>query len=88
MAIRVALPDQQVLDKRLAAADRPGEHIWIVVASWRITEPASMARSGDAVNLDAENLLSLAGPGCFKCEKPYSSSLAKRRCLGSVEPED
>ena len=73
------------LDRRLQAADRPGEHLWIMAAAWTIADP-STARDPDVLKLmDAENLVQFSGPGCFKCEKPYSGQMAKRRCLGRID---
>ncbi len=73
------------LNRRLQAADRPGEHLWVMVAAWLIADPAS-ARDPDALKLmDAENLVQFNGPGCFKCERPYSGQMAKRRCLGRID---
>jgi hypothetical protein len=73
------------LQRRLQAADRPGEHIWVMVAAWLIADPSS-ARDPDALKLmDAENLVQFNGPGCFKCERPYSAKMAKRRCLGRID---
>lgn len=76
-------PDR--LDARLKAADRPGEHLWVMVAAWIIGDPGS-ARDPDVLKLmDRENLVQFQGPGCFKCERPYSGKMAKRRCLGQLE---
>lgn len=73
------------MERRLIAADRPGEHLWVMVAAWIIADPAS-ARDPDVVKLmDRENLVQFNGPGCFKCEKPYSAKMAKRRCLGRID---
>ena len=55
-----------------------------MTAAWLITDPASAYDPSKIKLMDRENLLSMAGPGCFKCEKPYSRAMAKRRCLGAV----
>jgi FPC/CPF motif-containing protein YcgG len=81
--LRYAPAGRDVLDRRIAALDRPGEHLWIMLSAWHLADPAS-ARDDDPKLLDAENLLTFQGPACFKCEKPYSAKMAKRRCLGSV----
>lgn len=81
--IHYVKPEREVLDRRLTAADRPGEHLWIVTAGWRIADPRAV-RDG-AVQLDAESLLMVAGPGCFKCEQEFSNRLARRPCRGSVD---
>lgn len=76
-------PDR--LEARLKAADKPGEHLWIMTAAWLIGDPAT-ARDPAVVKLmDRENLVQFAGPGCYKCERPYSGQMAKRRCLGTLD---
>lgn len=77
-------PGTQRLDNRLANVDKPGEHIWIMTAAWLIADPTT-ARDPDVIKvMDAENLVMFAGPGCLKCERPYSAKMTKRRCLGSL----
>ena len=75
-------PDLGTLDQRMAAADRPGEHLWVMTAAWRVTDPRA-ARDGPVL-LDIENILAFAGPGCFKCEEPFSNRLARSPCRGNV----
>lgn len=79
--IRYDLPSSAVLDRRAQQADKPGEHLWVVLATWHISDPE---RPG-AEFLDQENLILVTGVGCFKCEKEYSRQLAKQRCTGSLE---
>lgn len=74
-------PTKDQLEQRIKAADKPGQHLWIMLAAWQMVSP-EQHRDGEFI-MDRENLLMLNGPGCFKCEKPYSASMAKRRCLGS-----
>lgn len=78
--IRYQTPGQDTLDKRLAAADHPGEHLWVVIATWRVTDPERLEGF-----LDGENLVVLTGVGCMKCEGVYSRKLARRPCRGSVD---
>lgn len=61
-----------------------GKHLWTVVGCWSV-QPGKTG-----YNLDIENLLTIEGPGCFKCEQPYTSELAAEPCKGSMEllPED
>jgi hypothetical protein len=77
--------DPAVLEARLLAADKPGEHLWIMTAAWLIADPASASDPAVVKLMDRENLLQFAGPGCFKCERPYSGQMAKRRCLGRLD---
>jgi hypothetical protein len=87
-----AHPGVATTERRLNAADKPGQHLWIMAAAWSVADPAKadeMSRTKEfdaenAVFLDAENLVSMAGPGCMKCEQVYSAELARRPCVGSV----
>lgn len=63
--------------------DKPGEHLWVMTGMWRLSDPR-IAFSGD-VSLDTENLLTVNGPGCFKCEQPYRVQMLKEPCKGSLE---
>lgn len=62
----------------------PGEglHLWTVIGMWQVT-PAM----GGAYNLDLENLMTIEGPGCFKCEQPWKAELAAQPCRGTMEPQ-
>lgn len=72
------------LDKHLRSLDKPGQHLWVMTGAWHIADPAS-AFDGTEKILDLENLVAFTGPGCYKCEKPYSAQMAKRPCLGSLD---
>lgn len=72
-------PDAYRFGQRLEQLDKPGAHLWVYVAAWAAGDP----RATDAL-LDNENLVSLTGPGCFKCEQPFSNRLARRPCRGKV----
>jgi hypothetical protein len=81
---RYAPIDPLTMAKRLDAADRPGRHLWVMTAAWIIGNPGS-ARDPDVIKLmDRENLVVFQGPGCFKCEQPYSARLAQKPCRGSI----
>lgn len=53
-----------------------GAHLWTVISMYR------WAPGTETPMLDMENLLSVQGPGCYYCEKPYTKLLATRRCTG------
>lgn len=55
---------------------KPGEHLWTAIAMYRVQPNA------DQIHLDTENLLTIEGPGCFICERPYSAALAAKPCTG------
>jgi len=61
---------------------RPGEHLWIMIGMWRITDPARTKAAGERVLLDGENLLTVEGPGCFVCEQSWSPEVEAKRCPG------
>jgi hypothetical protein len=58
-----------------------GKHLWTVVGCWSVIPGA------DGYNLDIENLLTIEGPGCYKCEQPFSQELAAKPCGGSMDLE-
>lgn len=92
-AVTYQSPSNATMNAKLENADVLGQHLWIMTAAWKISDPAkaqaaAKTREFDADNaymLDAENLLALAGPGCYKCEKEYSPRLAASPCAGSSD---
>lgn len=72
------------MDAKLAAADQPGAHIWVMTAAWMIANPGDARDPAVPKLMDAENLVLFAGPGCLKCERAYSAKMAKRQCLGRL----
>ena len=57
----------------------PGQHLWTVLVLFAVTPTGSQAW-----HLDQENLLTIEGPGCFKCERSHSVALAAQSCTGSM----
>lgn len=78
-------PDPSTMETRLRHADRPGEHLWIMTAGWLIAAPSSAGDPAVLKFMDRENLVILAGPGCYKCERPYSAKVAAGRCPGVLD---
>lgn len=76
------VPNRLILEHRQHMHDRPGEHLWVISAAWRVADPAALT---DGSILDAESLLMVEGPGCFKCERPYSRRLARKPCRGGMQ---
>lgn len=70
----------------------PGEHLWTTVVAFRVSDDVirrlQRGEAPDPLLLDHENVLSVGGPGCYKCEEPFSVRLSHRRCKGSMEPLD
>jgi hypothetical protein len=61
--------------------ERSGDHFWVVATIYQM----NTANLGDATAtpiLDQENLVSIAGPFCYHCEKPYDKKIGYRRCSG------
>ncbi len=58
-------------------AQRPGEHLWIVVSMFRV-----VPRDEGKYFLDTENLLTIEGPGCYWCEDKWTPELASKPCKG------
>jgi hypothetical protein len=79
-----ANPVSAVIESRLAAHDVPGQHLWTMLAAWRVADPREVGPPGREYLLDGENLVSLVGPGCLKCEAEYSPQTAARPCTGGV----
>lgn len=76
-------PTAKQLARRLAAADVPGRHLWIMTGAWTVS-PRSL-EAGDTTLMDRENLIAFGGPGCFKCEQEYTPQLAARGCDGKID---
>lgn len=60
---------------------RTGDHLWTIVTMYRI-DPTRLADPTHTPMLDNETLLTVAGPGCYYCEQPYTPRLYRRRCKG------
>lgn len=71
--------------KRLAEADRPGAHIWAMLAAWMVSDPQGWSTGSSGQVLDHENLVMLQGPGCLKCEQPWSRKLGAQPCRGTLD---
>ncbi|WP_143661810.1 hypothetical protein [Streptomyces glaucescens] len=67
----------------------PGEHLWTILTMHRVSDDMirrlNRGEEPGPELLDHENLLTLEGPGCFKCEQPYSRRLAHRKCTGTLD---
>lgn len=65
-----------------------GEHLWTILTMYRVSDDMirrlNQGEDPGAGLLDHENLLTLEGPGCFKCEQPYSRYVAHRKCTGTM----
>lgn len=57
-----------------------GRHEWVVLAMFRVADP-----SAERFDLDTENLVTIEGPGCYQCERPYSPQVVTQPCRGEDE---
>ncbi|TKJ24337.1 hypothetical protein [Blastococcus sp. CCUG 61487] len=64
-------------------AEKAEEHLWIVAVAHRISpeKVAAVAAGDESALLDAESV-SIAGLGCYRCEKAYEPRLLGKRCRG------
>lgn len=56
----------------------PGKHLWTVVTMFSVNP------SSGEFTLDHENLVTIVGPGCYKCEEGFTPELGAAPCLGSM----
>lgn len=77
---------QEAVGKHHADITDPGrgKHLWTVMVLYRLMDPSVSMDPEGQINLDLENLLTIEGPGCFKCEKVWSPDAARRFCQGSM----
>lgn len=77
---RILISGPQVEAKAKFAADFPvpprGEHLWMMMAMFRIADPKA-----ERFHLDFENLLTIEGPGCYVCEQTLREA-GGRPCPG------
>jgi hypothetical protein len=69
---------------RLLEPARPGEHVWITMVTYRVTDETArlaMTQRGHRVNLDMENVAGVY-LGCYVCEEIWTERLSHRRCTG------
>ena len=75
----------RAMNNRLLAADRPGAHIWVMVAAWLMADPAS-ARDPDVGKLlERGEPDPVPGAGlASSVKRPYTPKLAARKCGGRI----
>lgn len=76
---------QRADDKKVAADIKDpgrGKHLWAVFAMYAVADPAVLFDRERDFLMDTENLISIDGPGCYKCEKVFSPDVARRFCQG------
>jgi hypothetical protein len=68
-------------NERLLLPHRPGEHVWIAAAVFRVSAESLRGRATDSIHLDRENLATIE-VGCYVCEQPWEMRIAVRGCPG------
>lgn len=69
----------------------PGEHLWISVVAFRTGEHiinGLVKGEKPSILFDHENILTVEGPACFKCEQVFTKRLFHRKCTGTMEPTE
>jgi hypothetical protein len=61
-----------------------GKHLWTVMALYRVTDPAVSLDPHGQIHMDRENLLTIEGVGCFKCEKTWTPDIGRCFCQGTM----
>src|SRR5690606_26977142 len=70
---------------RLLQPDRPGEHVWVLMATYRVS--TEYLTSGDGpMYIDAENL-ALAEIGCWVCATHWNDRQDDRVCPGNPQEQ-
>jgi len=59
-----------------------GKHLWTIIALYVIADPAVSMNPKGQILLDRENLLTVEGLCCFKCEKTWTPDVGRRYCQG------
>lgn len=77
--------EYEAIGKHSAELDDPGrgKHLWTVFAMFRVINPSEAIAT--AIHMDMENLMTIEGPGCFKCEAVWSPAIEKRWCNGTMK---
>lgn len=61
-----------------------GQHLWMVIASWKV-DPIKLM-SGSQVLMDQENLISVSSvAGCYHCEQVWEWPLHGKPCPGDPD---
>jgi hypothetical protein len=67
---------------RKAEDPGPGEHLWVMMTAHRVVNPERLGK--EKYYFDMENIITVEGPGCYKCEESYSPEIASKKCTGDV----
>lgn len=58
----------------------PGQHLWMMVASYHVPDPAKLFDPEHTAHFDMENLIA-SELGCYKCEQGYTHEIASKPCV-------
>ncbi len=68
-------------NEALLGPHRPGEHVWVAMAVFRVSADNLRGGAADSIHLDRENLATIQ-VGCYVCEQPWSVPVSVRGCPG------
>ena len=78
---------QRRFGERLADARREGQHIWVAIAYYSLSEETARGVAAQDPSmqptLDTENLSGIA-LACFRCEEPLHPDIVGRPCPGDA----
>lgn len=81
--------DSGTVNKRITDPGR-GKHLWIFSVAFRaadeLIERMGTGEPSGAVLFDHENVITVQGPGCYKCEQSFHPAMLAKPCRGSMEP--
>lgn len=66
----------------------PGKHLWIVACAYRIFDPLASFEDRGNICMDLENMLTIEGPACYKCELSWNPSDNTSFCEGHMPTEE
>jgi hypothetical protein len=71
------------IDKIPSFDKRTGDHYWILITTYHVSDPARFYDPNDEEMLmDLENLVLTSPIGCFHCELVWTPRMSHRRCKG------
>lgn len=69
----------RIYDRDPLAGVGPTDHVWAMFAMFKVD--ITKVFSGQS-HLDTENLVTISGPGCYRCEQTYTAAIAAAPCPG------
>lgn len=70
---------RKILERDPLEGVAPDEHVWAMFLMYRVD--VNTVFDGQH-HLDTENLITMTGPGCYRCEQVYTLEIAAKPCPG------